>query len=151
MRVVYDDTAGTDTTEHFLNNCLSTAPNYIPLIFDILVKVWKKRIGLVADIEKAFLLISVCEKDRNMLKFLWLKNLETQYPEVVKFRFCRLVFYLRPSPAILGAVNNHHLSTYEESKAETMKCFQDSLSDDDLVSVAHDNEKALKLYHESKE
>ena len=31
------------------------------------------------------------QKDRDMLTSLWLKNLETQHPKVVKLRFCRLV------------------------------------------------------------
>ena len=151
LRVVYDGSATTDTREHSLNDCLFAGPNYIPQIFDILVKFRKNRIGLVADIEKAFLMIGICKKDRDMLRFLWLKNLESQHPEVVKLRFCRLVFGLRPSPAILGAVIDHHLSTYETSKAETVKCLRDSLYVDDFVSGADDNEKAFKLYGESKE
>ena len=80
-----------------------------------------------------------------------LKNLESQHPEVVKLRFRRLVFSLKPSPAILGAVIDHHLSTYETSKSETVQCLRDSLYVDDLVSGADDKEKAFKLYGESKE
>ena len=76
LRVVYDGSATTDTREHSLNDCLLTGPNYIPQIFDILVKFRKNRIGLVTDIEKAFLNVSICEKDRDMLRFLWLKNIE---------------------------------------------------------------------------
>ena len=41
LRVVYDGSATTDTREHFLNDCLLTGPNYIPQIFDILVKFQK--------------------------------------------------------------------------------------------------------------
>ena len=85
------------------------------------------------------------------VKVSLVKKIESQHPEVVKLRFCRLVFGLRPSPAILGAVINHHLSKYEGSKAETVKCLRDSLYVDDLVSGANDNEKASKLYHESKQ
>ncbi len=96
-------------------------------------------------------MIGICEKDQDMLRFLWLKYLESQHPEVVKLCFCHLVFGLRPSPAILSAVINHHLFTYEGSKAGMVQCLQDSLYIDDLVSGANDNEKALKLYHESKE
>jgi len=31
---------------------------------------------MVADIEKAFLMVSVREEDRDVLKFLWVKDLE---------------------------------------------------------------------------
>ena len=34
--------------------------------------------GLVSDIKKAFLIVGICEKDRDMLRFLWLKNIESQ-------------------------------------------------------------------------
>ena len=65
LRVAYDGSATTDTREHSLNDCLFAGPNYIPQIFDILVKFRKNRIGLVADIEQAFLMIGICEKDRS--------------------------------------------------------------------------------------
>ena len=58
---------------------------------------------LVADIEKAFFMIAISEHDRDMLQFLWFKNAKDPDSEITKLRFCRLVFGLRPSPAILGS------------------------------------------------
>ena len=81
LRVVYDDSATTSAREHSLNGCPLTGPNFIPQIFDILVKFRKNCIGLVSDIEKAFLMVGICEKDRDMLRFFWLKNIESQNPK----------------------------------------------------------------------
>jgi hypothetical protein len=47
--------ATTADRENSLNDCLSTGTNYIPQIFEMLVKFRADRVGLVADIEKEFL------------------------------------------------------------------------------------------------
>jgi hypothetical protein len=108
LRVVYDGSAKTKTCNYSLNDCLLTGPNLIPQIFDLLVKFRQNPVRLVADIEKPFLMIGSNEEDRNMLIFLWLKDEKDPHSEILKLRFCRLVFGLRPSPAILGATIQHH-------------------------------------------
>ena len=94
LRVVYDGSETTETGEHSLNDCLLTGPNYIPQMFEILVKFRENPVGLIAEIEKAFLRVGIAEKDRDMLRFLWFENIEHHDPELVKLRFCRLVFGL---------------------------------------------------------
>ena len=74
LRVVYDGSATTDTRNYSLNDCLLTGPNLIPQIFDLLVRFRQNPVGMVADIEKAFLMIGINEEDRDMLRFLWLKD-----------------------------------------------------------------------------
>ena len=51
-----------------LNDCLHTGP---PLTSDILITFRVQLIALVADIEKAFLVIGVKKEDRDVLPFLW--------------------------------------------------------------------------------
>ena len=80
LRVVYDGSATTADREYSLNDCLLTGPNYIPQIFEMLVKFRVNPVGLVADIEKAFLMVGISEKDRDMLRFLWFKNIESHDP-----------------------------------------------------------------------
>ena len=64
LRVVYDGSATTATRTRSLNDCLSTGPNYIPHLFNILLKFRLNRVGLVAGIEKAFLMVGIDEDDR---------------------------------------------------------------------------------------
>ena len=55
-------------------------------------------------------MVSVAEEDRDMLRFLWMKDPLKVDSEIIQFWFTRLVFGLRPSPAILGAVISLHLA-----------------------------------------
>ena len=151
LRVVYDGSAKTKTRNYSLNDCLLTGPNLIPQIFDLLVRFRQNPVGLVADIEKAFLMIGINEEDRNMLRFLWLKDAKDPHSEILKLRFCRLVFGLRPSPAILGATIQHHLETHEKQKPEIVEHLKKSLYVDDFVSGAENDERALEIYKGSKQ
>ena len=150
LRVVYDGSATTSARKYSLNDCLETGPNYIPHLFSMMVKFRVHRVALVADIEKAFLMIGINERDRDMLRFLWFANATDPNPELLELRFCRLVFGLRPSPAILGATINHHLETHKEKNKETVTCLQNSLYVDDFVSGAETEETAFKLYMNAK-
>ena len=116
-----------------LNDCLQTGPNLIPKLFNILVRFRLHPVVLVADIEKAFLMIGIAEGDRDKLRFLWFENPSDVHSPITQFRFKKLVFGLRPSPAILGAVISHHLSGYTTKNAEVTQAIRDSLYVDDLV------------------
>ena len=65
---------------------------------------------------------------------------------VLHFRFARLVFGLRPSQTILGAVVTHHFAKHRLAKPELVSLLQKSLYVDDLVTV----EEAFNLYKSAK-
>ena len=52
-----------------LNDCLHIGPNYIPLLFHVLIRFRPYPIVITADIEKAFLMIHIAEKDQDSLRF----------------------------------------------------------------------------------
>ncbi|GFT83025.1 uncharacterized protein TNCV_4821 [Trichonephila clavipes] len=54
-----------------LNDFHETGPNLNPNVLDILLNFWKFKTAFSADIEKAFLMISIAEEDRKFFKFLW--------------------------------------------------------------------------------
>ena len=74
VRIVYDGSAKSSKEELSLNDCLETGNNYIPHIFNMLARFRNNPVGLAANIEKAFLMVSIKEEDRNMLRFLWFDN-----------------------------------------------------------------------------
>ena len=66
------------------------------------------------------------------------------------FRFTRLVFGLRPAPAILGAVITHHLAKYKSEDSHIVELLKQSLYFDDLVAGAADVEAGIQLYQRAK-
>lgn len=85
VRIVYDASARSNGPS--LNDCLYTGPKFNQKILDILLRFRSHRIAITADIEKAFLMILMAEKDRDVLRFLWFKNVFHDQPEVMVLRF----------------------------------------------------------------
>ena len=63
--IMYDASARDDGPS--LNDCLCTGPKFGQNILDIILRFRVNNIALAADIEKAFLMISVSEADRDVL------------------------------------------------------------------------------------
>ena len=68
LRIVHDASAKSDGPS--LNECLYTCPKFDQQILDILLRFRTHRVALTADIEKAFLMVSVAKRDRDVLRFL---------------------------------------------------------------------------------
>ncbi|XP_025997282.2 uncharacterized protein LOC113005669 [Solenopsis invicta] len=73
IRPVFDASAIGENL-HSLNHCLETGPNLIELIPRILLRFRRRKVGVTADIRKAFLQISVSPDNRDVLRFLWWKK-----------------------------------------------------------------------------
>ena len=65
---------------------------------DILLHFRTHKIAMAADIEKAFLMVSMVESDRDVLRFLWVKDVKKASSEVVILRFTRVVFEFLLAP-----------------------------------------------------
>ena len=107
VRVVYDASAKCGGPS--LNECLFTGPNFNQKILDILLRFRSYPVALVGDIEKAFLMVSMLEEDRDALRFLWVDDACKSNPEVEVLRFTRVVFGVSSSPFLLNATIDHHL------------------------------------------
>jgi len=90
VRIVYDGSAKSSKEEMSLNDCSETGDNYIPHMLDMLARFRNNPVGLTSDIEKAFLMVSIKEEDRNMLRFLWFDNPDRDRGKIAQFRFNRL-------------------------------------------------------------
>ncbi|XP_028415550.1 uncharacterized protein LOC114538622 [Dendronephthya gigantea] len=143
VRVVYDASAKSPETS--LNDCLHTGPSLNTLIFDILVRFRAYKVAMIADIEKAFLNISISPEHRDYLRFFWIDDIHDSNPNIVTLRFARLVFGLTCSTAILNAVLHHHLVQYSTIDLTFVTKVLKSLYVDDLASGSHDTESALEL------
>ena len=97
LRIVYD--ASARSTGPSLNDCIYTGPKFGQSIFHILVRLRLQRVALTGDIEKAFLMVSVDERDRDSLRFLWVSDPDIEPPELMTLRFTRVVFGVSSSPS----------------------------------------------------
>ncbi|GFS84370.1 uncharacterized protein TNCV_4605801 [Trichonephila clavipes] len=103
IRPVFDASAR-EKGKPSLNDCLYKGVNLIELIPDILDRFRIYPVGIVADIEKAFLMLSVAPKDRDYLRFFSPCN-EKQ----LVYRHCRVVFGVSSSSYLLNASIIHLL------------------------------------------
>ena len=149
LRIVYD--ASSKTCGPSLNDCLYTGPKSGQKIMDILLRFRTHRIAMAADIEKAFLMISVRKEDRDALRFLWVKDLKSDAPEVTVLRFTRVVFGVSASPFLLNATIKHHMERYSTEYPELVSLFMRSIYVDDVSYGADDEDTAFELYMKSKE
>ena len=149
VRVVYDASARSSGSS--LNDCLYTGPKFNQKILDILLRFRSHRIALTADIEKAFLMISMAEKDRDVLRFLWFENVSLDQPKVIILRFTRVAFGVSSSPFLLNATIKHHVGRFASSHPRLVKELLQSIYVDDVAFGAVDEESAYELYSDSKE
>ena len=91
LRIVYD--ASARTCGPSLNDCLYTGPKFSRTY----------RTALAGDIEKAFLMISVAPHDRDVLRFLWVDDINKRLPKIMTLRFKCVVFGVPSSPFLLNA------------------------------------------------
>ena len=94
------------------------------------------KVALAADIEKAFLMVSMAEKDSDVLRFLWIDDIAKEEPEIIAPRFTRVVFGVSSSLFLLNATIQHHLKQYSTKFPETVKRISRSIYVDDIAYSA---------------
>ncbi|GFT51221.1 integrase catalytic domain-containing protein [Trichonephila clavipes] len=103
--------------------------NLIELIPDILDRFRIYPVGIVADIEKAFLMLSVAPKGRDYLRFFSPCN-EKQ----LVYRHCRVVFGVSSSPHLLNASIMHLLENCNSECKEVALKLKSSFYVDNCVT-----------------
>lgn len=149
LRVVYDASARSNGPS--LNECLYKGPKFQQLILDLLVRFRSYNVALTADVEKAFLMIAVDERDRDALRFIWVDDVTKAEPELRVYRFARVVFGVSASPFLLNATVKYHLEQFLESNEVIVKRLLQSTYVDDVISGAKSEDEAFDLYTQSKE
>jgi hypothetical protein len=79
LRVVYDASAKTSKENNSLNDCLCRDPVMVHDLCGILLRFRKHPIAIVAAIERAFLQIELQRDQRDVTRFLWLKDVGKMY------------------------------------------------------------------------
>lgn len=151
LRVVFDASSHEDGCPS-LNNCLLIGPNLNPDLLIVLIRFRQHPIAFTGDIEKAFLQVSLAERDRDVVRFIWLTgppDADTTKTRIM--RMTRVVFGGSSSPFLLAATIRNHLEKYKVTKPHAVNILKDSLYVDDLIASASNVEEAYALTASAKE
>ena len=107
--------------------------------------------ALTADVEKAFLMIAVDDKDRDVLRFIWVDDVDKEDPKLQIYRFTRVVFGVLSSPFLLYTTVKFHLESFMESHQTVVERLLRSTYVDDIVSGANSEDEAFEFYAQAKE
>ena len=108
---------------------------------------------VIADIEEAFLQIELHENDRDMMRFLWLKEqfLGLKPTNLEIYRFRRIAFSVISSPFLLTATVAYHLRrTIEEAfiegnedRLKTLKQIKQQIYVDNLITECTSQDEVI--------
>ena len=62
-------------------------------------------------------MVSVAERDRDVLRLLWIDDISKINPNII-LRFARVVFGVSASPFLLNAMIKHHVEGFSSSHSE---------------------------------
>lgn len=142
VRMVFDASAKPHPLANSVNECMHTGPPLQPLLWDILIRARMSPHLLLADLEKAFLQISIKDRDRDAFRFLFNINGREEH-----LRFTRVPFGAEASPFMLGATLQHHFDLQSEDLRETVTALKEDTYVDNLMKTAVDIE-GLKRFKE---
>ena len=99
--------------------------------------------------ERAFLQIGIQEAERDVTRFLRLKNLDkpVENDNVSVYRFCRVPFGLTCSPFLLAATLKYHLQKEDIPLALNI---MDNIYVDNVLVGAESSKQAFLVYQEAK-
>ena len=145
VRVVYD--ASSKEQGVSLNEVLEQGITTFTDLFAVLLRFRCYEIGIIADIEKAFLSVGVKEEDRDALRFLWPSDPSNKQSTIRHMRFTRVCFGIISSMAQLDETIRKHLEKYISDHPQVIEKILQSLYVDDVTTGAKNVKEAVNLYH----
>ncbi|GFX09994.1 uncharacterized protein TNCV_4101331 [Trichonephila clavipes] len=135
-----------------LNDCVEKGPNLIEMIPAILNRFRLGKIGVISDIRKAFLQISLHENDMNFLPFLWWEGGNSEKAVIYRHRrVLSVVFEVSCSPFLLAAVLNHPFKQAPEHLEKAAEKLIDSMFVDNCVANVDSSEEIESFQRDSTE
>ena len=95
-------------------------------------------------------MVYFAECDRDVLRFLWVKDAMGSPSEIVVMRFTRVMFGVSSSPFLLNATIDNHMEKFKSIDQPFVQKFRRSIYVDDLTAGSHNVESAFQFYLKSK-
>lgn len=153
LRIVFDASAKLPGFAS-LNDHMLRGPVILPDLGGILFRWRSHEITIIADLEKAFLQLEIHPTDRDVTRFLWLKDVSRppQADNLEVYRYTRVLFGIKPSPFLLASAIRFlltHINT-DLAKAIARDVYVDNvfISATDTKDAQH-KYVAAKSYFES--
>lgn len=150
LRIVYDASAKSKKMNNSLNDCLYRGPVLLNDLCGLLMRFRLHQIAIIADIEKAFLQVGLQPSQRDVTRFIWLKDSNQttlDSDNIQEFRFCRVPFGVISSPFLLGATIGCHLDSFNSELSNKLK---KDIYIDNVITGAKNVEEAILLYRGAK-
>lgn len=122
LRVVFDGSAR-DPTGRSLNDLLETGGNLLRRVPAVLLNFRRGAVAAQTDIRSAFHMVSIAERDRRYLQFLWSDQ---------RLRFRRVPFGLSCSPYLLLQTLSSHICRYRSTDPSLCRMLEKGLYMDDI-------------------
>ena len=144
LRIVYDASAK-PWKGPCLNDCLHPGPNLLQHLVSVLIRLRTFEYPLIADVEKAFLMVAVDQADREYLKIVWIDAYGCRRYS----RFTRVPFGLNCGPFLLLNTIRTHLASLRGEDEALASQLSDGLYMDDLITGASSTVQLLSLRENS--
>ncbi|XP_065679841.1 uncharacterized protein LOC136094152 [Hydra vulgaris] len=150
VRIVFDASSSVDGPS--LNDCLYPGPSLTTSLYGIFLLFYAQKKAFVADIEKAFLQITLSPEDCDYARFLWFENINSLNKDniftqkIIPYRICRVLFGVTSSSFLLSATLITHAKKYLSDDPLFVNKLISSLHVDDLNSGADSIDSAINFY-----
>jgi len=142
-RIVFDASAKHKGVS--LNDEILPGPKLQKDLVDILLRLRRNPIALVADISQMYLRIQIAPMDRRYFRFLWRDLDMTRKSEVYEFE--RVVFGKKSAPFETQYTIQEHARKHQNQFPAAEETVLESTYMDDSMDSTVDEQNAIDLYH----
>jgi len=141
IRIVYGCSCRRSPSEPSRNDCIQSTPPELNDQAGILMGFRKNRYAVTTDIERTFLHV---EKDRDVIRFLWLRDPNDPDRPLMTYSFKAGLFGATCSPFILCAAIFKHLDNNHDHVRRDINV-------DNIISGFQRENDVVKFYHDTRE
>src|SRR5699024_9092643 len=127
IRIVFDGSSHAPNSKSLNENLFKGVNDWNS--FELLIKFRFGAVAVTADIEKAYLMISIEPEDRDALRFFWYD--EENQPTIYRMKV--VPFGTSASPFLLFAVMRHHFERYRAEFPDIIPMIESNFYVDDLL------------------
>ncbi|XP_068738502.1 uncharacterized protein [Montipora capricornis] len=146
VRMVFDANAKPHPLANSVNECMHTGPPLHPLPWNIMIRARMSTDILLADLQKAFLQITIKDEDRDAFRFLFNINGKEEH-----LRFARVPFGAEASPFMLGATLQYHFNKQPPELQDTVQALKENTYVDNLMRTGNGVEELKEFKQEATE